>query len=534
MLFTEVLLDAERNMGSGKEAQRNEVQGPVFWSEVDLGEEPIPVPEPALDLDCSRSSGFTVVNATDFFRNDACSNVETEEVGWTSSSRRLRSRSGSVWRRLRNRLWQSEDGELQFRGGEPAEPLAERTATPGSAKQSQNSAHHSRWHVLRTFKSSGELLDWEEYQGKLAQEWEQDIIPNWEKRLKSKRIRSLIFEGIPSNVRGQAWPRLIGNAMQIAPGLFDVLCEQAKRTRRALHHQDATIGQADGDLGGAGGEAETLLTHQKERMDGGICPAAQKAIVLDLPRTFPQLGFFHAEGSPFQSELRRLLEAYAHFRPEFGYSQGMSYLAAALLLYLDAPTAFCCFANILSKSRCLSSFYKMQNPEVQAYLLLQQRLVFSENPVLAAHFDAIGIESDMYIISWIMSLYCRVLPLDDALRIWDAFFLLGDAFLFKAALAILRVLQDSLLRGNFEDCAYTLSHLPETVTATSIFAEVRQVRFSRKRFAEIFKECLVVAAQNSAKTPSKQRTPSRIRHQNDPDDGAGECATPRLPDAAPR
>jgi hypothetical protein len=54
-------------------------------------------------------------------------------------------------------------------------------------------------------------------------------------------------------------------------------------------------------------------------------------INIDLPRTFPKLSFFK-EGSPMCADLKKLLMAYAFYRPDVGYIQGMSYIAAVLLV----------------------------------------------------------------------------------------------------------------------------------------------------------------------------------------------------------
>jgi Rab-GTPase-TBC domain len=56
-----------------------------------------------------------------------------------------------------------------------------------------------------------------------------------------------------------------------------------------------------------------------------------REIESDLSRTFPRLAFF-AEGSPMRAQLRRVLLSYALYRPDHGYSQGMSHLAAVLML----------------------------------------------------------------------------------------------------------------------------------------------------------------------------------------------------------
>ena len=55
----------------------------------------------------------------------------------------------------------------------------------------------------------------------------------------------------------------------------------------------------------------------------------------DLSRTFPRLAFF-SPGAPGRSTLRRVLLAYAAYRPEHGYLQGMSHLAAMLTLVVGA------------------------------------------------------------------------------------------------------------------------------------------------------------------------------------------------------
>jgi len=68
--------------------------------------------------------------------------------------------------------------------------------------------------------------------------------------------------------------------------------------------------------------------------------AAAGQVEQDLSRTFPRLAFF-APGSPMRAQLRRVLLAYALHRPDHGYVQGLSHLAAVLLLIVGplAPLA---------------------------------------------------------------------------------------------------------------------------------------------------------------------------------------------------
>ena len=47
--------------------------------------------------------------------------------------------------------------------------------------------------------------------------------------------------------------------------------------------------------------------------------------------------------------LERVLMCYVCYRPDVGYVQGMSYLVATLLLYMDEFEAFKCMANLLGR-----------------------------------------------------------------------------------------------------------------------------------------------------------------------------------------
>ena len=63
-------------------------------------------------------------------------------------------------------------------------------------------------------------------------------------------------------------------------------------------------------------------------------------ISLDLERTFPGLILLQANQGALYAELRAVLFAVACERARLGYVQGMSHLAALLLLYMPACDAF--------------------------------------------------------------------------------------------------------------------------------------------------------------------------------------------------
>jgi hypothetical protein len=51
------------------------------------------------------------------------------------------------------------------------------------------------------------------------------------------------------------------------------------------------------------------------------------------------------------------------YRPDVGYIQGMSFIAAVLILNLEVAEAFVCFANMLNRS-CQRAFFHLDEPIV--------------------------------------------------------------------------------------------------------------------------------------------------------------------------
>lgn len=432
-------------------------------------------------------------------------------------------------------------------------------------------------------------LELERKQARLTTAWQTEILSSWPKRRASRRVRDLVFQGVPSSVRGRVWPLALGNSLDISVQLFNILKEQAASGREEyLRSRDASnlaaVSVASSDTRGpSSGTAVQPVDGPNGRMEAGdtscdgdnersgvrptpgeppasvpavtwsssalptadepgLAPrsevpdrslvssdeqsrprprasssptnteallsrerSAHKAIMLDLPRTFPDLAFFHQPGSAFEGSLREILEAFAYLRPDIGYSQGMSFLGAVLLLYLDTPDAFACFVNMLHQS-CFLHFFRMKMPEVRLYMRVHERLLGEALPELAAHLRNEQVEPEMYLVNWVMALYLRALPLEHATRIWDAYMLDGDVVIFRAALGILKLLSPRLLSMPFEDCAYLLSHLPaDEIDPDMLMDSVRSVtNCTRTHFAEVFRSCEEEhAASELAATTSK-------------------------------
>lgn len=370
----------------------------------------------------------------------------------------------------------------------------------GTSSRTVMSSLKKRWRGVKKasvrstayFSTTRDTESKEDRHSRLGDEWVNAIIPFWRKKRKTARVRTLVFRGIPASVRGKVWCCAIGNPLNISEELFVVLKDRAVKGREEYLRLRDTVALADGDVGGHGGRAEAMMESER---------SAHKAISLDLPRTFPELSFFHAEGSHYEHALRDILEAFLYLKPDVGYSQGMSFVAAVLLLYMDPYDAFACFANMLLYKSCFLHFFRIKMPEVKCYLMVHDRLLAEDMPTLHAHFEEHGIEANLYMINWVMSLYCRALPLDLVTRIWDLYVLDGDIAIFRAALGILRMFMPKLLKMKFEEMAYFLSHIPaDEIEPDVLLQSIRSVRVvTRKRFCDLFKECQMAVEKCGAR-----------------------------------
>lgn len=218
------------------------------------------------------------------------------------------------------------------------------------------------------------------------------------------------------------------------------------------------------------------LTHSVCQQTGGSNTKLLNTMCLiewDLPRTFPTLGFFH-DGGPMHTGLERILLCYAVFRPEIGYVQGMSFLVATLLLYMDEFEAFKCLANLLGR-RVNMDFYRLKKEAIDSYVLCFDHFFKKLLPLLYSHMRDEGVTSEMFLMDWNMALFTKALPLEVAAQVWDMYLLEGELYIMCVGLGILKMYAPKLSTLGVEKISPFLLHLPERISPEELFLNVSQV-----------------------------------------------------------
>ncbi|XP_074085930.1 TBC1 domain family member 14 isoform X2 [Macrotis lagotis] len=295
----------------------------------------------------------------------------------------------------------------------------------------------------RRKKQQEERCRLEESIGNAVLVWNNEILPNWETMWCSRKVRELWWQGIPPSVRGKVWSLAIGNELNITHELYDICLSRAKEKWRSL---SAGVSEAEN-------EDTSFSAADRE--------ASLELIKLDISRTFPNLCIFQQV-------------------------QGMSFIAAVLILNLDTADAFIAFSNLLNKP-CQMAFFRVDHGLMLTYFAAFE-VFFEENlPKLFAHFKKHNLTPDIYLIDWIFTLYSKSLPLDLACRIWDVFCRDGEEFLFRTALGILKLFEDILTKMDFIHIAQFLTKLPEDLPSEEFFTSIAaiQMQSRNKKWAQV-------------------------------------------------
>jgi hypothetical protein len=270
------------------------------------------------------------------------------------------------------------------------------------------------------------------------------IAPRWEALLNDPdfsvqkvrndpALRQLWFEGVPLRLRGQAWSQAIGNPLAINKGECGVMC-----------------GMCIGSLGAYRTDAyNSYLRRARRALDQGrFPPDILEQIEQDLDNTLRTLHVFQ-QGSPMRQDLKDVVCAWVVYRSDQarGYAPYITLVSAMFLLASSPMVAFFMVVNFLSRP-CMSAFYNEAKDEIDAFYRVFENLQADLFPRIYANCKNLGLRLPE---SYFRSVLVDQVPFSAACRLWDQIVLDGDAYIFRAALAIFGFLEPRLYYPDKEE-----------------------------------------------------------------------------------
>ena len=169
-------------------------------------------------------------------------------------------------------------------------------------------------------------------------------------------------------------------------------------------------------------------------------------IIKDLDRTFPACQFFKEKYGNGQRKLYKVLSNYSKYNTSTGYVQGMGFIAAVFLTYMDEESSFFMLDSLMKKYG-LEGFYQPNFPKLKSTFYILLNLLKKFVPKIYELFKKEGMIPSMYASEWFICLFSRNLGFKTLVRIFDVFLLEGYKVIYRFALAFLKLKEDKFLEG---------------------------------------------------------------------------------------
>ncbi|KAI7814818.1 putative USP6 N-terminal-like protein [Triplophysa rosa] len=239
------------------------------------------------------------------------------------------------------------------------------------------------------------------------------MLKNWSKYRNSDRMIKRVCKGIPLQLRGQAWTLLL-----------DV--EKVKNDNEGKY--------------------------EKMKQQAQLYSPEIKQIDLDINRTFRNHIMFMDRFGLKQQSLFHVLSAYSVYNTEVSYCQGMSQIAAILLMFMNEEDAFWALSQLLTNQKhAMHGFYIPGFPKLQRFQNHHDQILSKLLPKLKKHLDKEQMFSGIYSTKWFLQCFIDRTPFTLTLRLWDIFILEGEKVLTAMAYTILQLHKKRLLKMSLED-----------------------------------------------------------------------------------
>ncbi|XP_009072568.1 PREDICTED: TBC1 domain family member 3G-like, partial [Acanthisitta chloris] len=137
---------------------------------------------------------------------------------------------------------------------------------------------------------------------------------------------------------------------------------------------------------------------------------------------------------------------------EVSYCQGMSQIAAILLMYLNEEDAFWALAQLLTNQRhAMHGFFIPGFPKLQRFQAHHEQILSKLFPKLKKHMDKEQMTTGIYTTKWFLQCFIDRTPFTLTLRLWDIYILEGERVLTAMAYTILKLHKKRLLKMTLED-----------------------------------------------------------------------------------
>ena len=262
------------------------------------------------------------------------------------------------------------------------------------------------------------------------------------------KLKTRTRKGIPDNLRCLAWQKLADIDDYYVKDLYKMLSEEPVKK-----------------------EVETVIAR-------------------DLDRTFPECEFFKEKYGNGQRQLYKVLCNYSKYNQEIGYVQGMGFIAALLLTYMDEERAFFMLHSLMKKYQ-MDNLYAPGFPDMKKRFFVLLNLEKKFVPKVYNAFLESEVIPNTYASDWFLCLFSRSLEFKVLVRIFDTFLLEGFKVIYRFSLAILKIKEKELINskeGGVDSIFVALAEVSKNIDVEELFKIAFGFGLSKKEIENLEKE----------------------------------------------
>jgi len=264
---------------------------------------------------------------------------------------------------------------------------------------------------------------------------------------------------------------MVGNELKVTRELYRLHRDKADREFEAMRHQQAP---------------------KTKRNRREVAYWSSSKIHEDVIRTFGSVPLFNDQGGVHYRILSGLLLLWWSYRRDVGFVQGMSYPTALIVLVYETNeyAGFKLLANLFSKHHFFV-FYQHRGNQLDPYYDLFTKLLKSHASHSSRVIARLGVHPNVYLYKWFQPVFCQHLPLQCALRVFDNFLYHGVAFMYRVAIAIVRLLTPALEQAEDDFAASMIlkrrGDAWRVVTEKALFMEIDRIQLKRNVYNRLYR-----------------------------------------------
>ena len=246
------------------------------------------------------------------------------------------------------------------------------------------------------------------------------------------------YKGIPEKFRGKIWLKCLGNRFGITKDYYEIESEKGRKNYSKMQNN------------------------------------------FILP--FEDLGIFK-KNSPLIEDFYEIILTFISCRPDVNYQKEISFLAGILLINLEKFPAFICLLTMILSNNLI--IYYLENKDNNSELIFIRESFFKQIfylnlPDLCSHFELNNVQPKDYFNLWNKTLFSQCFNIDLVMRIIDVYVIEGEIAIFKAAIAILKELENEILNiENKDEIIKILIDNKSNINEDKVIKNMNNVKFHK-------------------------------------------------------